>query len=95
MEGGKVTDFIDAFTYQSVSFVFKSEKFFSDGIVVNSDGKYYFFIIKVDSDGNFLEDVYEFWGDSISDCVFAFENAPIWDGKTFYEVEKKMTWVDW
>lgn len=95
MEGGRVNDFIDAFSYQSVAVVYKGEKYFSDGITMKDDDKYSFFIIKVDDNGEFLSDVYEFEGDSITDCIVAFENATIWDGKSFYDVENEMTWVDW
>lgn len=95
MEGGRVNDFIDAFSYQSVAVVYKGEKYFSDGIIMRADDKYSFFIIKVDDNGKFLSDVYEFEGDSITACIVAFENAPIWNGKSFYDVENEMTWVDW
>ena len=95
MEGGRVNDFIDAFSYQSVAVVYKGEKYFSDGITMRDDNKYSFFIIKVDDNGGFLSDVYEYEGDSITDCIIAFENATIWNGKSFYEVESEMTWVDW
>ena len=95
MEGGRVNDFIDAFSYQSVAVVYKGEKYFSDGITMKDDDKYSFFIIKVDDNGEFLSDVYDFEGDSITDCIVAFENATIWDGKSFYDVENEMTWVDW
>ena len=95
MEGGRVNDFIDAFSYQSVAVVYKGEKYFSDGITMRDDNKYSFFIIKVDDNGEFLSDVYEYEGDSITDCIIAFENATIWNGKSFYEVESEMTWVDW
>lgn len=95
MEGGRVNDFIDAFSYQSVAVVYNDEKYFSDGITTKDEGKYSFFIIKVDDNGNYISDIYEFEGSSITDCIIAFENAPIWDGKSFYDVENKMTWVDW
>ena len=95
MEGGRVNDFIDAFSYQSVAVMFNGEKYFSDGITTKSNGKHSFFIIKVDENGVFLEDVYDYEGDSITDCISAFENAPIWKGKTFYDVENEMIWVDW
>lgn len=58
MEGGRVNDFIDAFSYQSVAVVYKGEKYFSDGITMRADDKYSFFIIKVDDNGKFLSDVY-------------------------------------
>lgn len=38
MKGGRVKDFIDAFSYQSVAVVFQGEKFFSDGITTTPDG---------------------------------------------------------
>lgn len=95
MEGGRVNDFVDAFSYESVAVVYKGEKYFSDGITTNSDGKYSFFIIKVNDNCEFIEDVLNYVGESISDCIDAFENAPIWEGKSLYEVENEMTWVDW
>ena len=76
MEGGRVSDFIDVFSYQSVAVMFEGEKYFSDGIITNPNGKFSFFIIKVDANGNFLADVFEFEGDTITDCIEAFENAP-------------------
>ena len=94
MEGGRVNDFIDTFSYQSVAVVFKGKKYFSDGITSDVNGKFSFFVIKVDEKGEFLEDVYDFVGNSIPDCISAFENAPIWDGKTFWQAEQEMEWVD-
>jgi hypothetical protein len=31
---------------------------------------------------------------SASECVEAFEDSAIWNGKSFWEVETDMTWVD-
>jgi len=60
MEGGRVNDFIDAFSYQSVEVMFNGEKYFYDGITTKPNGKYSFFIIKVDANGEILADVYEY-----------------------------------
>lgn len=95
MEGGKVSDFIDTFTYQSVAMKYQGEKYFSDGIVVMPNGQYSFFIIKVTNDNQFISDVYSFVGKNITECLDAFESAKIWNGKTFYEAEKEIEWVDW
>lgn len=95
MEGGRVSDFIDAFSFQSVAVVYKGERYFTDGITTNEKGKYYFFVIKVNNNCEFLEDVFDFEGNSIAECITALENAPIWGGKTFYDAESEMTWVDW
>lgn len=94
MEGGRVNDFIEAFSFQSVALKYKNEKYFSDGICKTNDNKYSFFIIKVTDNGEFLKDVFEYEGKTPSDCISAFENAKIWNGKTFYEVENEMQWVD-
>ena len=95
MKGNNLNDFIEAFSYQSVAFMNKGEKYFSDGITTKPNGKYSFFIIKVDDNGEFLSDIYEYKGSSVADCIVAFETAPVWNGKTFYDVENEMTWVDW
>ena len=42
MEGGRVNDFIDSFSYQSVALIYRGERYFSDGITTNSNGKYSF-----------------------------------------------------
>ena len=94
MKGGQANDFIDAFSYQSVAVIFKGEKYFSDGITSDANGRFSFFVIKVDENGEFLKDVYDFESNSVSGCISAFENAPIWDGKTFREAEQEMEWVD-
>ena len=94
MKGGQANDFIDAFSYQSVAVIFKGEKYFSDGITSDLNGRFSFFVIKVDENGELLKDVYDFESNSVPDCISAFENAPIWDGRTFWEAEQEMEWVD-
>ena len=84
-----------SFSYQSVALIYRGERYFSDGITTNSNGKYSFFIMKVNDNNEFLQDIFEFEGDTITDCINEFENAPIWNGKTFYDVENEMKWVDW
>lgn len=75
--------------------LFKNERYFSDGITFQLDGKFMFFIIKVNENGEYLSDVFEYTGISISDCLEAFENAQIWDRKTLYMVEHEIKWIDW
>ena len=38
--------------------------------------------------------VWEYNGSSIKEGQKAFQTAPIFDGKTFWEVEQEMEWVD-
>ena len=38
--------------------------------------------------------VWEYNGSSITEGQEEFQTAPIFDGKTFWEVEQEMEWVD-
>ena len=38
--------------------------------------------------------VWEYNGSSIKEGQKTFQTAPIFDGKTFWEVEQEMEWVD-
>jgi len=45
-------------------------------------------------DSTYSQPVWEYSSKDSSKCVKAFLDAPIWDGKQFYEVEKAMVWTD-
>ena len=38
--------------------------------------------------------IWEHSSSDSSDCVQAFLDAPLWDGKKFYDVEKEIAWAD-
>lgn len=95
MEAGDVKEFLDNFSFQSVAVIYKGKKFFSDGIYKDSNGNYRFTVDLWDDNNHYIATVMNGVGISISDCISQFEEAPIWDGKTFWEAEKDMTWVDW
>lgn len=95
MEGGNVREFLDSFTFQSVAVMYKGKKFFSDGIYKDINGNYRFTVDLWDNNNQYVSTVMNGIGTSVSDCISQFEEAPIWDGKTFWDAEKGMTWVDW
>lgn len=41
------------------------------------------------------QNMWEYDGLDSYDCMHAFEKAPIFDGKTFWEVESEIEWIDW
>ena len=41
------------------------------------------------------KDLWECNGTTIDECLNAFVHAPIFNGKTFWEAEKKIDWVRW
>lgn len=38
--------------------------------------------------------IWEYSSSDSNECVQAFLDAPLWDGKKFYDVEKEITWTD-
>ena len=38
--------------------------------------------------------IWEYSSTDSGECVQAFLDAPLWDGKKFFDVEKEITWAD-
>lgn len=95
MIDGNVNDFVDKLSYEDHYVIYNGEKFFFNGCQVTKDAQ-----------GNIIKvvlEIYNLTNDStvftttqmsVSDCISDFENAKIWNGKAFWEVEKDMTCVD-
>lgn len=93
MEAGNVNEFLDKITYQDEVVLFHNEKYFFN-ITLDKQADVYckFWIFVVDNQRNWVRDAFEISGDTIAYCMEKFLKAPIWDGKTFWEAEKEMTW---
>lgn len=95
MIDGNTKEFIDKLSYEDHYIIYNGEKYFFNGCQVTKDNQ-----------GNIVKvvlEVYDLANNStifstsqmsISDCIAEFEKAKIWDGKSFWEVEKEMQWVD-
>lgn len=95
MIDGNVNDFIDKLTYEDHVVIFNGKKYFFNGCQVTKDeqGK----TIKVVLEVYCLTDestIFSATKDSVSECISELGSAKIWNGKSFWEVEKEMTWVD-
>ena len=95
MIDGNVYDFIDKLSYEDHYIVFKGEKYFFNGCqsTIDDDGK----IVSVRLEVYNLESsttVFSTEQPTATECISEFENAKIWGGKSFWEAEKDMTWVD-
>jgi hypothetical protein len=44
---------------------------------------------------DFIEIVYYYESDDEEDCLNHIAEDVLWDGKSFYELEKALTWIDW
>lgn len=96
MEDRQLNEFLDNFTFQSIAWLYKGKKYFSDGIYTNPQtGKSCFYIDLWDKDNNSISTLLKYEGESVLDCFNTFTTSPIWDGKNFYEIKSEVTWIDW
>lgn len=95
MIDGKVSEFLDKLCYEDHYVIYNNEKFFFNGCQskMNTDGK----VISVRLEVYNLstdETVFSITKTSAIECIEALEEAPIWNGKSFWDVESNMKWVD-
>jgi hypothetical protein len=95
MIDGNAKDFIEKLYYEDHYVIFDNNKYFFNGCQTrkDSDGK----IISVKLEVYNIstnETIFSAIKASASECVEAFEDSAIWNGKSFWEVETDMTWVD-
>ncbi len=100
MIGGNVKEFVDNLYYGSeMYFIYKGKKYFIQGWYEKPT---HFLVLDYDyevepydaKNPSCDKNIWEYASEDASDCVKAFLAAPLWDGKTFYEVEKEMTWTE-
>lgn len=93
MNGGSVTDFVDRiYSCQDTVFVYHGIKYWFQGYTLSKDNVHMeVFQYEPPSE----EYLWEYNGKSIDECQKAFLSAPMFDGKTFWEAEKDITWVDY
>ena len=92
MIDGNVNEFVDILSRGGeLWFLFKGVKYFFQGWY-EANGMHVF-VVEAE---NLPDGQKYFWRKSsmkIEECAKAFFDAPIWDGKTFWEAEHEMTWV--
>ena len=96
MKGGNVSEFIDKTTYEECAVMYNGVKYFFHGIIYNKEKNEYSYVIDVwDDNGNYVKTVFDKTADSIEKCLALAQNEPVFQGKTFWEAEQNMEWVEW
>ena len=92
MINGDAGNFIDRiYTCQDTVFIYGGKKYWFQGYMLNSN-TIHMEVFQVEPS---KEDyIWEYNGNSISEGQEAFQNAPIFNGKTFWEVEKDIEWTE-
>lgn len=92
MINGNVREFVDGLYYgDERCFLYNGKKYFIQGYYENEKPMLEIHIFEP-ADNNFEWRVFS---EDNNYPVDKFETAKIFDGKTFWEAEKEMEWVDW
>ena len=100
MINGNTSEFVDNLYYGTeMYFIYNHKTFFIQGWV---EDDLHFLVLDFDyeierydpSNPKGKQPIWEYSSKDSMECVQAFLDAPLWDGKRFYEVEKKMIWTD-
>ena len=91
MINGSIDEFMEKLRGgEEVVYVYNGKKYFSQGYV-NDDGKYRFELQQWEPEVKIL---WEIVGKSNQDSLYAFLKEPLFDGKTFWDIESEAEWVD-
>ena len=92
MINGNIDEFMEKLLGgEELIYTYNGKKYFSQGYI-NDDGKYYFELQLWEPEVDVLWSV---TGLSNQDSLDAFLKEPLFDGKTFWEIEKEVEWVDY
>ena len=94
MKGGNVNEFIDHISYgDELVFLYNNRKLFLQGWY--KEGVYEMMLDQWEpTPSSFQGYIWKFSADSMSKRADAFFDAPIFDGKKFWDVENQIEWVD-
>ena len=92
MINGNANDFIDRiYTCQDTVFIYNEKKYWFQGYMSDEKAVHMeIFQTEPPMDGF----IWEYDGASITEGQEAFQTAQIFDGKTFWEAEQDIEWVD-
>ena len=97
MRDGNINDFLNSITYQDTAVLFHGKRYCFNPINPSERQNFYCWDIYIWSGKDNEEGipVITILGNSVAECMQKFLSTPLWDGKTFWQAEQEMTWVDW
>ena len=96
MKNGNVSEFIDQTTYEECAVMYMGAKYFFHGVIYDKEANEYSYDIDIwDDHGNYVRTIFSKKASSPEKCLELAQNEPIFEGKTFWEAEQDMEWVEW
>ena len=95
MINGNVNEFLDELTYEDHYVLYKGKKYFFNGCQCQFDSNHKVISATIGV-YNFSDnkELASFTENSIVACIDALSSAKLFDGKSFWDVEAKMEWID-
>ena len=92
MINGSPNEFVDRiYSCQDTVFIYKGIKYWFQGYMPSDHSVHMEIFQYQPSDEKWL---WKYNGKSIEECLHAFLSAQIFDGKTFWDAEQEIEWVD-
>ena len=94
MKNGNVNTFLDTLFYDDHYVIYNGKKYFFNALCTDKMGISRFEIYKMDMNDKNVEIIYSLQNNDITVCAQDFITKKIFDGKSFWDVESEMTWID-
>ena len=95
MINGDANVFIDQLSYEDHYVLFNGVKYFLNGCQVSKTDEGKIISVRLEVyDLTSQTTIYSVTKKNISECLVDFQDAKIWNGKSFWEVEQDIEWVD-
>lgn len=96
MKNGNVNDFVEKTTYEECAVMYNGTKYFFHGLIYDNITNSYSYDIDIwDSNGIYVKTIFNQKSDKDSECIKLVQNEPIFNGKTFWDAEADMEWIEW
>lgn len=93
MEAGNVNEFLEKIAYQEEAVIFNEHKYFFNPCEQHGVGKLE--IQQWNLNDEWEADFFNIESKTTEECVKKMVSLPIWNGRTFWEVEPEMIWTEW
>ena len=93
MVNGDPHEFVDhVYSGQDTVYLYHGIKYWCQGYTFRGTKVHHLEVFQYQPPSN--DFLWEYESESVAECMEAFLEAPIFDGKTFWEAEPEIEWVD-
>ena len=95
MLNNNTNEFIDHTTYEECAVQYKDKKYFFHGLIYWKDTKEYSYDIAIYNGDEYVGLIFDERNQDKDTIMKMAFDKPLFEGKTFWEAEKDMDWIEW